>query len=613
MHEHDHQTWNAPFQRRALTDQRDVAYAARGTERGKHRRDPNEAAPPGRVEAQEDIRSQLYELEPATRLDANEIHAQALDLQQRAKDYGFEVESQRADLLVADIIYRRGEIVLAGRTVEAIQDWAVEHRQDYILARTYRIIAGHYFRIGDENRGIASAVECVRQLPREAPIQVQIDHTMCVGDCLANSGTLAPAVDEYVKALRLARRLGDPRWTLVAINNLLATYTEQGNYAGAGRLVEEMLQVQDRDKLKLDYCYRDTLAQVDMAKQNYEGVKELLGPLLDPDHKGHRSDPFGYVDCMLTYINAAQLSDDFQQSRLALEMVRNLEQERGVEFSPKPLLVLEAKQAAVEGNYEYAYELQCAAFEASEKSRADERDAHSRLLHSVHTTHEAQAVSERFHRLALQDPLTGLANRRFVFETLPQRLEQEQSVAVAIVDMDHFKKINDTYSHAAGDVVLKEFSAIMAQAVGMPMRAGSDGEWHAEDVDVIAAHENPSTNYAARLGGEEFLLVFAVDSLDAACAAVTDLLDTFRGHRFSGGHGLPAVTASVGLAVSGPEENADEILTRVDRLLYQAKDSGRDQVACCLNGQCPSQTEADQVGPDQAGADQTSHAPGHHC
>lgn len=573
MHESHSVAWSAPSQRDRSSS------TGRGTERYSRTLAGIDVLAEELPKIQRDIQARLYELEPATRIDANEIHAEALEIQRLANDLNFELEATRADLLIADIIYRRGEIILAGRTVQAIQDWAISQRHDYILARTHRIIAGHYFRTGDENRGIAAAVECVRQLPRKAPQPVHIDHIMCVGDCLANSGSLDPAAEEYAKALSLARRLGDPQWTLVALNNQLATFTEQENYEGAQELVDEMLSVHDTEKLKLDYCYRDTLAQLDMAKGNYDGVMALLGPLLDPDHDGHRADPFGYVDCMLTFIEAAQEREDYERSKRALGLVRQLEVDRGVQFSPKPILVLEAKQAAAEGDFEEAYALQCAAFEASERSRADERDTQSRLLHSVHVSHEAQAVSQRFQRLALQDPLTGLGNRRFVFETLPQRISHRTHFAVGIVDLDHFKNVNDTYSHAAGDIVLKEFAVLMVNALKMPVSATESGQWSHEDIDVMTAYESHSANYAARLGGEEFVIVFAVQDLAGARAAAEHLLGQFRGHHFPGGHGLPSVTASIGLVVPTPGETVDEVLTRADKLLYEAKAAGRDQVA----------------------------------
>jgi diguanylate cyclase (GGDEF)-like protein len=144
--------------------------------------------------------------------------------------------------------------------------------------------------------------------------------------------------------------------------------------------------------------------------------------------------------------------------------------------------------------------------------------------------------------MAQTDPLTGLPNRRAWDARLTQAVAHGQEFAVAILDLDHFKRFNDTNGHPAGDRLLKETAAVWREQ----LRAG----------DLLA-----------RLGGEEFgLLLFDCD-LEAACDVTERLRD-----RVTNGQ-----TASVGLTLRRGEEPIDSVLSRADRALYDAKATGRDR------------------------------------
>lgn len=159
---------------------------------------------------------------------------------------------------------------------------------------------------------------------------------------------------------------------------------------------------------------------------------------------------------------------------------------------------------------------------------------------------------------AQQDPLTGLLNRRG-FEQRLQALRVErpgrrQPVSLAVVDVDHFKAINDGWSHAIGDAVLS--------ALGRLLQA------HCRHADL-----------AARWGGDEFVLLLIGADLDAAQAIVHRLLGAVRQRDWhQQARGL-TVTLSVGLAAWAEGTPFNTVLTAADRSLYEAKRSGRDRSA----------------------------------
>jgi diguanylate cyclase (GGDEF)-like protein len=162
--------------------------------------------------------------------------------------------------------------------------------------------------------------------------------------------------------------------------------------------------------------------------------------------------------------------------------------------------------------------------------------------------------AERQTAAARTDALTGLGNRR-LFEATAQSLaaSQGEPVAMALLDLDHFKQINDRYSHAVGDRVLVEIAGLLR------------GACRPEDVIV-------------RMGGEEFVIVLRHASSDAALRACERLRDAVRAHPWHGVHEGLQVTISVGLVWARTPLDADALLARADGLLYQAKAAGRDRV-----------------------------------
>lgn len=174
----------------------------------------------------------------------------------------------------------------------------------------------------------------------------------------------------------------------------------------------------------------------------------------------------------------------------------------------------------------------------------------------------ADALRDRLEEsleMAVTDPLTGLYNRRYIISRLRQGLDaMERSgdrVSVALIDIDHFKRINDTWGHQAGDKVLRGF----AERLRSQLRA----------VDV-----------AGRYGGEEFLIVFNQAGAEAATEAAERCRAAMARDPFvlaSSGETL-AVTLSAGVAEARIGDDVEDVLARADTALYEAKSSGRNQV-----------------------------------
>jgi diguanylate cyclase (GGDEF)-like protein len=179
------------------------------------------------------------------------------------------------------------------------------------------------------------------------------------------------------------------------------------------------------------------------------------------------------------------------------------------------------------------------------------------MIYSTRRDITAQKEADQLRELAATtDALTGLRNRRFAEERLAAEFERAkrygQLLSVLIMDIDHFKQVNDTYGHDTGDRVIKQFGALLQR--------------HARSTDVVA-----------RWGGEEFLLIAphtdiagAMQNAERICAAARCLA-------------VPAdqqeirFTVSIGVAQFGQEAHSLDLVKTADQALYLAKRTGRDR------------------------------------
>jgi two-component system cell cycle response regulator len=161
--------------------------------------------------------------------------------------------------------------------------------------------------------------------------------------------------------------------------------------------------------------------------------------------------------------------------------------------------------------------------------------------------------------LAVVDPLTGLNNRRYLESHLVSLLDQAartgRPLSAMIVDIDHFKRVNDSFGHDCGDEVLKIFAARVKRAV-----RGAD--------------------LMCRFGGEEFVVVMPDTKLSIARIVGERIREAVASAPFpieQGARAIP-VTVSIGVAASGLGDTPDALFKRADRALYLSKNSGRNRV-----------------------------------
>jgi diguanylate cyclase (GGDEF)-like protein len=170
---------------------------------------------------------------------------------------------------------------------------------------------------------------------------------------------------------------------------------------------------------------------------------------------------------------------------------------------------------------------------------------------------EVKAVLAQAHEIANTDVLTFLPNRRKIIVDLQEEVIRSNRygmpLSISLLDIDHFKKINDTYGHATGDEVLRSVSARLREQIRHP--------------DTIG-----------RYGGEEFLIVLPNSEIKAAGEQAERLCQRMRNLQVETVEHTLSVTISIGIAQFRiGDENWEQFLHRADVAMYQAKANGRDQ------------------------------------
>jgi diguanylate cyclase len=183
-------------------------------------------------------------------------------------------------------------------------------------------------------------------------------------------------------------------------------------------------------------------------------------------------------------------------------------------------------------------------------ARQEVQDAEARI-HALET--QLQHMSE----LVREDQLTGSLNRRGlddVFERETARADRRGTpLCIAVLDLDDFKKLNDTYGHIAGDGALKHLVKIVKETL--------------RSMDVIA-----------RFGGEEFLIMLPETNVDAAVATMTRLQRELTKHFFLHDNEKVLITFSAGVALRRPHEEQTDLVKRADEAMYTAKKTGKNRV-----------------------------------
>ncbi len=489
--------------------------------------------------------------------DPDGAYEPAVALERRARALGDEAALRRAQLIQADVLCRKGKHTASGQLIREISEWATEHEDRHLMARSSRLLSVFFDFIGDVPSAWEHAVHAVELLDDTMSERMRADHLFGLGQVLVRTGAWDAARERYRTALQLADGLDDIPLRVKILNNLAWLEDDAGDTHQSMEIAKRMQAFAERHGVTLDAACLDTVANAQLKLGRYAEAEETLRPILDDEHLESRSIE-GLAEALNTGATAQRMQGHMEDALATLDRCIRMCESRGILGIRVEALEERARVFAAQGLFEQAYE-QYIEFHAEDAAlRASQREANARTLQAVFETTEARREGEHFRQLSLRDALTGLRNRRYVDAELPVLLararDDESPLSIALVDLDHFKLVNDRFSHAVGDEVLTKVGGVLAAATA-------------------------ESGWAARMGGEEFLLVFPGLDLDEAVRRCDDFRRAIETFAWDGAMRGETLTASIGVTArqTGRVSQA-ALLGQADRNLYAAKHHGRNRV-----------------------------------
>ncbi|WP_240619326.1 GGDEF domain-containing protein [Blastococcus sp. TF02-8] len=512
-----------------------------------------------------DLSASVVELEVLSRFERDDVEPLAEHAAAAARDLGLVELELRATLVQADLERKRGHVAEAGRRAQDVLRWATENEARHLQARAHFLLAGALQELGDLSLALEHAVRSAELLGDDAPAELRVDHQARLADCLGLNGDMT-ARDRYEHVLALAEELGDVDRQVLILNNRAYCETICGHYDEALVWITRLQELAARHDVPVRVGRLDTLGRVLMELGRFEEAEAAMLPGLHPEVLEASLDGDGGADFLLTLAELRRLRGHLPAAQETLdECVRRCER-YGLTSIRVRARREQAELYAAGERYREAFEEHKLYADELAELQSTERDARARALQAMYETTEARQQSRRYRELSLRDPLTGLYNRRFVDDELPRVLAlpaaADGAVTVGLLDLDHFKRINDECSHETGDRVLRTVADLL-EDVGLRTGVGED-----------------CGSFVARLGGEEFLLVLVGLSVAAAAAHLDAVRQAVSAHPWDAVTGGLPVTVSIGSASTDGllAPTPSDMLARADARLYTAKRQGRDRL-----------------------------------
>ncbi|SDY33258.1 diguanylate cyclase (GGDEF) domain-containing protein [Modestobacter sp. DSM 44400] len=510
---------------------------------------------------------EIDELETLPRFDRDGAGDRALLALAEARELGLPELELRAQLVRAEVLQRCGELAEGGRLAQEVFTWATGNNSRYLLARSHYVLQGVFMDLGDLSQALEHSVRAVDLLGHDARPALRIDHLVRLADCLCLNGDEVGARERYPEVLRLAEDLGDLDRQLVALNNRAYFEALTGHFDAALGFSTRLQRLADEHGMTLHVGRLDTIARALMGLGRLAEAEEVLRPGLRPELLDASPDGDRGADSLLTLAEVLRRLGRLEEAQISLDACVRTCEELGLGTIRVHARREQAELHAAAEHFQAAFEEHKVYSRDVLQLQSDQRDARAQALRAMYETSEARRQTRRYRELSLRDPLTGLYNRRYVDEELPRLLQHGVQHAVpvtlALLDLDHFKKVNDTFSHEVGDQVLRIVAGLLEAAAS-------------------AADDGDGGSFAARMGGEEFLLVLVGGDPAGAVGMPEDVRRSVRSQPWAGlaGSCPLAVTVSIGATGSHEVNTPDPapLLSRADARLYRAKRQGRDRV-----------------------------------
>jgi diguanylate cyclase (GGDEF)-like protein len=426
-----------------------------------------------------------------------------------------------------------------------------QHGDVRARASTLRTIGIVYSKLGDARQGLDFYTQSLK-LSRSAGDDVSAAKTLNnIGINRKNLGELDEAHSALKEALRLFRRRKNRAGEAGALTNLALTLEKLGRLDEAERCQREAAAA----AASIGYAMAEVKAYKGLGEQmlsqhRFDAAHEVLTQALAIAERMAAAPE--RAQCHRALAELFKQRGDAVQALTHFEAFHRFEREVFNEQSDRKLKGLQANFQLAQAQREA--EIHRLKYIELAQAHADLQALNESLRQADRTRSMLLAELER---LAIEDGLTGLYNRRHLDVQLSQAFDRArregQDLSVALADIDSFKQINDRLSHATGDEVLRTLARLLRDNVR-------------------------ATDLVARYGGEEFALVFHATDVSGAATICEKLRVAVEGYDWKMLHPELAVTLSIGVAGDLTVPTHDKLLAAADVRLYKAKYAGKNQV-----------------------------------
>jgi diguanylate cyclase (GGDEF)-like protein len=514
------------------------------------------------VRRADELAAELDDLEDGLGFDVPVVLAKAAEIVRAAEALGDSALRLRARLLQADMWQREGQATAVASVLREVNAWTAKHDHRGLQARSDRLSARIFYALGDMAACLEHAVSAVQNLENSAPARTRSAYLMALGGALNATGSFEQARERYQQAERFAVVGGDVQRQLAVLNNLAYSELEAGDAERAWEVVQRLQTVAAEHRSDLNPNYLDTVAQVQIALGRYAEAEQAAKASVHACSGSWEQEVDSLAQFMATLAVAQRHLGLTAAAQDTLDRCRLLCDERNLTKISVQLLEEQAELYGECGDFHRAFLMYKAFHAADSELVSRQREAQARTRQAMFETAEAREDAARFREQARHDPLTGLPNRRHLDEHLPAMIDNAERAGVALVaaviDVDHFKHVNDTFSHQIGDQVLVVLAGLLAAAV--------------------PASTSEFPGFAARTGGEEFLLILPGIGPKAAAPHLETLRRDIADHPWHVLANDLTVTVSIGMTATKVDIMPSDLLARADELVYLAKHAGRNRV-----------------------------------
>lgn len=399
-----------------------------------------------------------------------------------------------------------------------------------------------------------------------------------VASVYSATGDNPSAVEAHQEALQIFTEIGDLAGQARVLNNFAVSRQGMGSYSAALEMAYQALELDQRLELKMEeVAVYSTLGEIYIDMADYPRAEEALleGVARFDPHIPVFLQTYTWIDLGkigLATCNFDQALAHLQQALNLAEADEMLGEQAKCHEMLSEIYELQADLAQALDHYKRFHTLreQVAGEEATKRLavlkvthqlETAQRNAEIYRLRNVELQREIQERERAetiLARLAMLDPLTGLYNRRQFFASSTDELDRavrfQHPLSALMMDVDHFKQVNDRFGHLVGDQVLGQ----VAETIRSGLR----------EMDIIG-----------RFGGEEFAVVLPRTDANSGLVVADRIRQSIAEREFSSGSERFHVTVSIGVAdrAAGPGDNLDALLRRADQALYAAKQAGRNK------------------------------------